>query len=332
MGNPLLDISANVPDDFLEKYGFQMNNAILCEEKHEPCYAEMVEKFDVAYIAGGATQNSVRAAQWILQSKPGSTDFIGCVGKDAYGKQLAESATKDGVRPHYLEDDEKHTGTCAVLIKDKERSLCANLAAANCYKIEHLQTPEIKAVWEKATHVYSAGFFLTVSPESMNFIGKHCQENGKTFCINLSAIFIVEFFTAKLEAALEFADIVFGNESEAEAYGKVKKMEDCSSKAVALELSKGGKNRMVVITQGSEPTIVAVGGYKVTEYIVPPLTADQIVDSNGAGDSFVGGFMAALMSGKDTDECVKYGTMAAATILGVSGCDLVAAGKPKMAL
>lgn len=67
MGNPLLDISAVVDQAFLDKWELKMNNAILAEEKHVPMYEELVEKFDVEYVAGGATQNSIRVAQWMLQ-------------------------------------------------------------------------------------------------------------------------------------------------------------------------------------------------------------------------------------------------------------------------
>ena len=67
MGNPLLDISAVVSEEFLEKYGLKLNNAILCEDQHKPMYQEMVEKYQVEYIAGGATQNSARVAQWMIQ-------------------------------------------------------------------------------------------------------------------------------------------------------------------------------------------------------------------------------------------------------------------------
>jgi hypothetical protein len=67
MGNPLLDISAVVDQAFLDKWDLKMNNAILAEEKHVPMYEELVEKFDVDYVAGGATQNSIRVAQWMLQ-------------------------------------------------------------------------------------------------------------------------------------------------------------------------------------------------------------------------------------------------------------------------
>lgn len=36
MGNPLLDISANVTQEFLDKYELALDNAILAEDKHQP--------------------------------------------------------------------------------------------------------------------------------------------------------------------------------------------------------------------------------------------------------------------------------------------------------
>lgn len=52
MGNPLLDISAEVPMEVLEKYGVTLNNAILAEEKHLPLYNELIANYPVQYIAG----------------------------------------------------------------------------------------------------------------------------------------------------------------------------------------------------------------------------------------------------------------------------------------
>ena len=69
MGNPLLDISATVGQDLLDKYDVKLDSAILAEEKHQPLYKELVDGYDVKYIAGGATQNSIRVAQWMLQEK-----------------------------------------------------------------------------------------------------------------------------------------------------------------------------------------------------------------------------------------------------------------------
>ena len=38
MGNPLLDIQAQVATGYLDRYGLEANNQILAEEKHVPMY------------------------------------------------------------------------------------------------------------------------------------------------------------------------------------------------------------------------------------------------------------------------------------------------------
>lgn len=148
-GNPLLDISAVVEQDVLDKWGAKLNDAILAEDKHKPMYAELAESHSVEYIAGGATQNSIRVAQWMM-GKPGSTAYVGCIGTDAFGEQLEKAARADGVNVAYMKHPETPTGTCAVLVKAGERSLIANLSAANCYDIAHFETPEIQVSRNRA--------------------------------------------------------------------------------------------------------------------------------------------------------------------------------------
>jgi adenosine kinase len=68
-----------------------------------------------------------------LTQTPGATAYIGSCGKDKFGEQMKAACAKDGVNVAYYEDDAP-TGTCAVAVLDGERSLCANLSAANNYK------------------------------------------------------------------------------------------------------------------------------------------------------------------------------------------------------
>ena len=79
MGNPLLDISANVKPELLTKHTLKANDAILTEE--EQIFNDLKESYQVDYIAGGATQNSIRVAQWMLQKRYATT-YFGCVGQD----------------------------------------------------------------------------------------------------------------------------------------------------------------------------------------------------------------------------------------------------------
>merc|ERR1712166_1033191 len=92
----------------------------------------------VQYIAGGATQNSIRVAQWMLQ-EAGATAYMGCVGKDANADTMKAECDKAGVNALYMVDPSAPTGSCACCILGKERSLCTNLHAANNYKETHLQ-------------------------------------------------------------------------------------------------------------------------------------------------------------------------------------------------
>ena len=321
IGNPLLDISADVEQSFLDKYGVKTNDAILAEPKHLPIYDDLKDNYKIAYTAGGATQNTIRIAQWLL---PGSsTAYIGCVGADDNAAILKKAAEADGVATHYLTSSEHPTGRCAVLIHDKDRSLVTDLAAANHYQLSHLQTPEIDAVVKQAQYIYSAGFFLTVSPPSLMYLAQHVQSTGKKLMGNISAPFIAQFFTEPLMAAMPYYDFLFGNESEAEALGTKLALEDTSVASVARHLSGLPKTtagqRTVVVTQGSKATVVSVAGGEVQEYAVELLEREKIVDLNGAGDAFVGGFVSQLVQGKGMEQCVQAGHYAARMIIQVSG-------------
>lgn len=327
MGNPLLDISADVGQDILDKYDVKMDNAILAEEKHVPLYKELVENYSPQYIAGGATQNSIRVAQWMLTAngKPGQSAFMGCVGNDDFGKQLESCAAADGVCVNYMKDESTPTGSCAVLVKDGERSLVANLAAANNFKPSHLETAESKEIYTSAKVYYIAGFFLTVSVDALKIVAEHALAEDKIFCLNLSAPFIIDFFGDQVATALEYADFLFCNESEAAAYATKHALGD-DLKEVALKIAASPKKnasrkRTVIFTQGSGSTIIAYDG-KVTEVAVVALPKEELVDTNGAGDAFVGGFLAGLLTDKDTSACTDAGHWAARFIIQQSGCTL----------
>jgi adenosine kinase len=324
-----------------------LDTAILAEEQHIPIYQELIETYPdtVQYIAGGATQNTCRVVQWMLKSIPEYTStstvaFMGCVGaNDTYGKTLYECATSDGVHIHYQYNTEHPTGTCAALIVGGERALIANLGAANHFTKSHLTENTIsQEIIASAQIYYCAGFFLTVSLESLVYVAEQTLQSDKLFALNLSAPFIIDFFTEQLNTAIEYADYLFGNESEAETYAKKFNLEYINSSDGTIDLKQvaqhianlpkknSSRPRTVVFTQGSKSTIVAIGnGATVTEYpIVDLLEPSQIVDTNGAGDAFVGGFFASIIVNGRTnmEAAVNGGHAAAKYIIQVSGTQL----------
>jgi adenosine kinase len=86
----------------------------------------------------------------------------------------------------------------------------------NC--VEHLEKDEVWAVVAAAKNYYVGGYFLTVSPPSALKIAKHAAKNDKVFSLNLSAPFIPQFFKEPLSSLIPYIDILFGNETEAQAF------------------------------------------------------------------------------------------------------------------
>jgi len=315
IGNPLLDISANVEQSLLDKYELKRANAILADPvKHLPLFNELQSTYKhLEYTAGGAAQNSIRAAQWMLQV-PGATNYIGCIGNDENGTNMKAAAEEYGVQTHYLIDNDTPTGTCAVLITDKERSLVAFLGAAEKYKKSHLESPEIQAVVDKAKYFYMTGFFLTHSPDALVELGIHASNNHKTLLLNLSAPFLINFFWGQLSSVLPYADVVFCNEDEASTLGSKlgwgSDLEEIAKKLVVYPKENSRRRRTVIFTQGANETIVVTAD-KVAKFAPIRCPAEKIVDTNGAGDSFVGGFLSQYVQQKPIDECIRAAHYAA---------------------
>jgi adenosine kinase len=125
--------------------------------------------------------------------------------------------------------------------------------------------------------------------------------------------------------ALPYVDVLFGNESEAAAFaenneeiGKGKSVKQIAQALAGWKKVNEGKPRMVVITQGADPTIVVANG-KVLEFPVIPIKPEDIVDTNGAGDAFVGGFLSKLVLQESLENCIAAGNKLANLVIQKSG-------------
>lgn len=268
-------------------------------------------------------QNSLRVAQWILQ-RPKVTVFFGSVGTDDFSKTLEEKAREDGVNVRYQYTETAPTGTCGVLITGQHRSLCANLAAANLFTIDHIHEPENRKYIENAEYFYISGFFLTVNPPTIQEIAKHALAHNRPFMMNLSAPFISQYFKEPMMQAMPYVDIIFGNETEAATFATEQGFNTTDLHEIALKICQLPKqnekrSRVAIITQGSEAVLLAQNG-AITEIPVVKLDSKLIVDTNGAGDAFVGGFLAQFVQKKPLETCIRCGIWAATQIIKRSGC------------
>jgi adenosine kinase len=86
------------------------------------------------------------------------------------------------------------------------------------------------------------------------------------------------------------------------------------------------EKRIVIITCGPNPSHVVeydFGKQEITfegSYECDKIENEKIVDTNGAGDAFAGGFLSHFLSKKNLAECVKAAHWAAAQIIQERGC------------
>ncbi|XP_064618868.1 adenosine kinase-like isoform X2 [Lineus longissimus] len=324
LGNPLLDITVVSDAKVLKKYELEANNAILAEEKHDPLFTELMqEEFKPQYIAGGATQNSIRVAQWLLQKKY-ATSFIGCVGNDKAAQILKEKANDVGVKVCYMVHPEKMTGLCGAVITGEDRSLVTKLGAARSICHSFLETETPQKLVEAAQVFYVGGFVLTNSTAAVTKLGQHAAENDKLFVMNLSAPFLIDYFVDPELKLMNYIDILVGNEVEAVTFADkmnfgTKDVKEIAAKTAALPKQNSKRRRTIIFTAGHDPTIVWHEG-NIIEWPINKVNPSDIKDTNGCGDSFIGGFLSQLVQGKSIHECLKCGNYAAQTVIQHFGC------------
>ena len=167
--------------------------------------------------------------------------------------------------------------------------MVTDLAAANEYKISHLQSPEIWKLVEQARVYFVGGYHLTVSVPAILALAEEAAKENKIFIMSLSAPFIPQFFKEQLMQTSKYWDYIIGNETEARSWAEGQGHETRDVKEIArlvAELPKenGKRKRVVVFTQGTEETVVAVQGEKeVKEFGIKEIGKEEICDTTGAG-------------------------------------------------
>jgi adenosine kinase len=144
---------------------------------------------------------------------------------------------------------------------------------------------------------------------------------SKDFCFSLGAPYVCEEYSEELLEILPYIDVLFANEREAKAFAVMMEYETTDINEIALKIAKEKKDagdRIVVITRGNKPVIVATD--EDTEVITYPVDEGvQIVDKNGAGDAFIGGFLAQYIQLKNLETCIRCGIYTATECLKLPG-------------
>ena len=132
--------------------------------------------------------------------------------------------------------------------------------------------------------------------------------------IDYNPTYMEEYKTKKktLKEISSRANIAFPNQKEAKTI-----TEKNNIKQAAKTIHQWGTN-LVIITHGQKGGLI-YNGNKFKKYKALPIKENKITDQTGAGDSFIGGFLANYAKEQNIEKCIKQGTQRAKKVLQKKG-------------
>lgn len=236
------------------------------------------------------------------------TSATGKVGKDQFGDFILNTLRKNKVDIKGIKIDKKtNTSSTFVMISsDGERSFfCYTGASANfCYS--NIDFSYLKC----AKHFHYGGFYLLpkLVAKSATRILKKAKNFGMT--ISLDTTWNARGNWENIEPCLPYLDLLFSNLEEAKMISQ-----KSIPKEIASYFLKRG-TRIVVLKMGEKGCFVKT---KEKEFFVKAYKV-KVIDSTGAGDAFVAGFLTGYIKGYDLRKCAKLGNAAGACCIKKIGC------------
>jgi sugar/nucleoside kinase (ribokinase family) len=248
----------------------------------------------IAVEPGGSAANQ---AAW-LASFGVAVDFVARVGSSDVNAEAAR-LSQAGVTPHLLGDSERPTGKLVALIDPNgERSFFTDRGANDT--LCPADIPDALIAGAELIHLSGYSFF---APSPRAAVLDVMRRAGATpvSVDPASAEFLREVGPQEFLEWTKGAAILFPNEDEAAVLtGSDDRETQCARLAALFPL--------VVVKRGASGCQAAAGAQR-WRIAAPKVEA---VDTTGAGDAFVAGFLAARLKGAEVDVALERAVMAGA--------------------
>ena len=257
--------------------------------------------------AGGSAANTIVG----IAQMGGSAAYACSLAEDDAGRHYRSEFADLGIRLTGAGKPDDPTGLCLVLVTpDGERTMKTCLGASAQLGPEDIDEATVAA----SQWVYLEGYLLAgettraASFHAMDLARRH----GSRIAFSFSDRFVVEAFGDDLKRIVStYADLVFANESEAEAYTGAS-----DPQASLAALRRECANACVTCSErGSYVHLNGEGHY------VPALKT-QAVDMTGAGDIYAAGVLYGLSSGAAPERAARLGARVAYDVVRQMGARL----------
>jgi sugar/nucleoside kinase (ribokinase family) len=301
IGNAIVDVIANVNDDFLEMHSLDKGTMRLIEERDVLKLKSGINT--VRIISGGSAANTI-AGLAVLGNK---TAFIGKIKDDDFGNAFEQELKKLGVffnTAKACSVDAPSTASCIVLTTpDAQRTMNTCLGIAGSIAPEDIDENIIAQskmlyiegyLWDKDSAKSAIRKAIALAEKSSTIIVMSLSDK---FCVDRNRD---EFF----DIINQDAGLVFANEIEImslfETESFEKTVECCKKLSCIFAITRGEKGSCIISTGEIISVDAVIAG---------------VIDSTGAGDMYAAGFINGRLLGRDLHTCGRMGSILAAEII-----------------
>ena len=295
----------SVGDANLDAFITPSESESLCDINTKECliafsYADKIPVKNMEFCMGGnAANNAVGSKRLGI-----NVGAVLTLGDDSTGVQIIEKLKKENVDLTYCIQQPATLSNFNVVVTYTGERTIFTYHAPRSYEFP-VQLPKVPWV------------YLTSMGESYRPFYNHVTEwlvkNPETKLAFNPGSWQLRGGVQEIGNVFKLSHIVFVNKQEAEKLTGYEAKSEVT-KELLMELSKLGP-KISVITDGGNGAYV-FDGHQFLHCGIMPMDA---YERTGAGDAFGSGFLSAVIKGKTMEECLIWGTVNSASVIGYTG-------------
>ncbi|MBA7508484.1 5-dehydro-2-deoxygluconokinase [subsurface metagenome] len=311
IGNAIVDVLANVEDDFLHEHNLRKGMMRLVDElevKRLHTYINTVKE-----VSGGSAANTIAG----LASLGNSAAFMGKVRDDPLGGSFEKGLKELGVNYCTKKAGSGQPTACCMVLTTPD----AQRTMSTCLGISGSMGPEDidETIISQSEIIYLEGYLWDRDEAKKAFkkAVRIARGTDGRVALSLSDSFCVKRHRVGfLDLVKNHIDILFANEEEIKSLFKTSTLE------AAISGCRETKN-ICALTRSEKGSIII---FKDKTHMISPERNINVVDTTGAGDLYASGFLHGLIKGLDLKSCGKIGSIIAAEVISHFGA------RPKVSL
>ena len=300
LGNAIMDVIAQVDDDFLVRHDIPKARTNLitperCDHLYNALPASRVE------TSGGSAGNTIAG----LRSLGARAAFMGKVGDDKIGRDYVADMGKIGAdffgTP--LVGGVSTARSMIAVTPDGERSMNTYLGASTEFAANDVDMDAVAA----GEWLYLEGYLFDKPAAKTAFV--HASEvakaAGRKVAITMSDVFCVDRHRESFVHLIRsHCDLVFANEAELLAIYETDDFD-----AAVAQIRKD--SQIAAITRSSKGSVIVSGA----DTWAAPVAPAQVVDATGAGDQYAAGVLYGITHGLSLQESAVLGNLCAGEVI-----------------